>query len=101
LFLEQPLMLAGLGHALAALQDRQGAIEIANGLLRLRTDKDLFADELGAIHAALGDRDLAFDWLKRAVAERSGWVAYLRVDPRLETLHADARFNRLLRDSAR
>ena len=43
----------------------------------------------------LGDRDEAFDWLTRAVQERSGWIAYLRVDPRLDSLHGDARFERL------
>jgi hypothetical protein len=62
---------------------------------RMRSGKGLFAYELGAIHAALGDRDQAFEWLTRAVQERSGWVAYVRVDPRLDDLHADPRFERL------
>ena len=57
--------------------------------------KGLFAYELGVIHAALGDEDQAFKWLALAVQERSGWIAYLRVDPRLDKLHTDARFTEL------
>jgi tetratricopeptide (TPR) repeat protein len=91
-----PVMLAGLGHALAAHQDRKDAVAIARELQRLRGDKGLFAYEIGLIHAALGDDEKAFDWLKRAVEERSGWIAYLRVDPRLDGLHGDVRFQTLL-----
>jgi len=53
----------------------------------MRGDKGLFAYELAVIHAALGDQDAAFKWLALAVEERSGWIAYLRVDPRLDHLH--------------
>jgi hypothetical protein len=30
------------------------------------------------------------------VQERSGWIAYLRVDPRLDQLHTDPRFTELI-----
>ena len=91
-----PVMLAGLGHTLAVLQDRAEAIRVAEELESLRGNKGLFAYELGVIRAALGDRDQAFDWLGRAMEERSGWIAYLRVDPRLDALHRDPRFGRLI-----
>jgi tetratricopeptide (TPR) repeat protein len=90
-----PVMTAGLGHALAVAQDRRRALEIAGDLERSRAGKGLFAYEIGVIHAALGDRDRAFEWLARAVEERSGWIAYLRVDPRLDPLHGDARYDTL------
>jgi len=91
-----PVMLTGLGHALAVLQDRREALQIAQDLERRRGDKGLFAYELGVIRAGLGDRDEAFKWFTRAVRERSGWIAYLRVDPRLDALHADPRFDSLV-----
>ena len=91
-----PVMLAGLGHALAVFGDRRDALRVARDLQRMRGDKRLFAYELGVIHAALGDHDAAFKWLALAVEERSGWIAYLRVDPRLDHLHKDARFTRLI-----
>jgi tetratricopeptide (TPR) repeat protein len=90
-----PVMLAGLGHALAANQDRRAASGVIKDLQRLRGDKGLFAYEIGAIHAALGQIDDAFRWMSKAVDERSGWIAYLPRDPRLDALHADPRFARL------
>ena len=91
-----PVMLAGLGHAHAVLDDRPEALRIAHELEQLRAGKGLFAYELGVIYAALGEPERAFTWLTRAVQERSGWIAYLRVDPRLDDLHADPRFESLL-----
>ncbi len=52
---------------------------------------------IAAVHAALGQRTQAFAWLDRAVKERSEGIAYLRVDPRVDSLRTDRRFSRLLR----
>jgi TolB-like protein/tetratricopeptide (TPR) repeat protein len=90
-----PVMLAGLGHALAILQDRREALRVAGDLQQLRANKGLFAYELGVIQAALGDHDHAFRWFAHAIDERSGWIAYLRVDPRLDALRTDPRFDSL------
>jgi Flp pilus assembly protein TadD len=87
-----PVMLAGLGHGLAINQDRRAASRVLNDLQKLRGDKGLFAYEIGVIHAALGQTDDAFQWLSKAVQERSGWIVYLPRDPRLDSLHGDARF---------
>jgi TolB-like protein/Tfp pilus assembly protein PilF len=94
---DSPVMLAGLGHALAANQDRREALRVVRDLEQLRADKGLFGYEIGVIHATLGDVDAAFRWFSRAVAERSGWIAYLPVDPRLDDLHGDPRFDALVR----
>jgi TolB-like protein/Tfp pilus assembly protein PilF len=90
-----PVMLAGLGHVLAVQRDRIGVHRIVDDLKRMRGDKGIFAYELGIIYAAMGDDEQGFEWLARAVQERSGWIAYLHVDPRLESLHKDPRFDRL------
>ena len=87
-----PVMLAGLGHALAANADRQAALRVIQDLQRLRGAKGLFAYEIGVIHAALGQTDDAFRWLAKAIDERSGWIAYLQRDPRLDALHTEPRF---------
>jgi TolB-like protein/tetratricopeptide (TPR) repeat protein len=90
-----PVMLAGLGHALAVLQDRREARRVIAELQRVRGDKGLFAYEIGIIHATLDETDDGFEWLTRAVRERSGWIAYLGVDPRLDHLRAEPRFQQL------
>ncbi|HEX6164259.1 MAG TPA: winged helix-turn-helix domain-containing protein [Vicinamibacterales bacterium] len=91
-----PVMTAGLGHALAVNGDRRQALRIVDDLVKARANQGLFAYEIGVIRAALGEKDAAFEWLNRAVSERSGWIAYLHVDPRLESLHTDDRFKRLV-----
>jgi hypothetical protein len=44
----------------------------------------------------MGWTDQAFDWLGTALDERSGWLTYLNVEPRLDTVRSDPRFNELL-----
>ena len=79
----------------AIVQDRREARRVLLELERVRGDKGLFAYEIGLIRAALGEEDAAFEWFSHAVRERSGWIAYLHVDPRLDHLRADHRFEQL------
>lgn len=90
-----PVMLAGLGHAYASAGEKRQAARVVRDLEQLRGSKGMFAYEIAVIHEALGERDRAFEWLHRAVQERSGWIAYLRVDPRLDALKNDPRLNDL------
>ncbi len=53
------------------------------------------------IHAGLGEKDRAFEFLERAYQERSTVLAYLPLDPRLEPLRSDPRFADLLRRTGR
>jgi len=55
------------------------------------------AYHVAAIYGALGDTDEAFEWLDRAYEERSPWIGYMNVDPRLDPLRSDPRFDALLR----
>jgi hypothetical protein len=45
----------------------------------------------------LGDRERTFQWLEAAFDEHSEVLAYLKVDPRFDSLRDDKRFDRLLR----
>ena len=49
------------------------------------------------VHTGLGERDEAFAWLDKAVAERDGLLAHLGVDQTFDLLRGDARFDALLR----
>lgn len=49
------------------------------------------------LNARLGNRDAAFRWLEKACEARSGFVAILKVDPELDSLRPDPRFQDLLR----
>jgi hypothetical protein len=49
------------------------------------------------IHAGLRQVDPAIEWLEKAYAERSAWLAYAKVDPKYENLRSDSRFTDVLR----
>ena len=48
------------------------------------------------VHAALGDRDRAFQYLDESLRERMSSMLWVRVDPRLDPLRGDARFAALV-----
>jgi tetratricopeptide (TPR) repeat protein len=50
-----------------------------------------------AVHAALGDVDLAFKLLLRSVEEREDWFLFIKADPDFDVLHADPRWHDILR----
>jgi TolB-like protein/Tfp pilus assembly protein PilF len=55
------------------------------------------AYEFAQINARLGNRDEAFRWLEKLYDGHSGWIVKLGVDPELDNLHSDPRFQDLLR----
>lgn len=89
---EGPDHLAQLGQTYA-LQGRHEAARDVIGRLRVLSAKRYVpAYDIALVHAALGERDAAFEWLRRAHDERYGPLVFLNVDPDLEALRADARF---------
>ena len=52
--------------------------------------------DVAEIYVALGDYDRAFAWLEQGVEERSGGIAALRVNPRLDPIRDTPRFRSLL-----
>jgi serine/threonine protein kinase/Tfp pilus assembly protein PilF len=52
--------------------------------------------EVAGVHALLGDKDRALDWLEKAYRGRS-CVYWMRQDPRLDSLRSDPRFQDLMR----
>jgi serine/threonine-protein kinase len=52
---------------------------------------------IAVIYAGLGDRQRAFESLERAYREQVSLLVYLKVDPRLESLRGDPRFDDLAR----
>ena len=48
------------------------------------------------VYSALGDEDQAFTWLEKAFADRSHYLAVLRLEPLLDSLRNDPRWTALL-----
>jgi hypothetical protein len=51
---------------------------------------------VGVVHASLGEKDQAFSWLDKAFAERDSYLVRLKVEPGLDSLRSDPRFEKLL-----
>jgi serine/threonine protein kinase/tetratricopeptide (TPR) repeat protein len=88
---------AGLGHLYAASGEKARAENIIAELDEISKTRYVSSYDVAVIHAGLGERDLAFKWLDRAYQEHSSWLAYLKVEPRLDALRSDSRFGDLLR----
>ncbi|MGH9567853.1 MAG: tetratricopeptide repeat protein, partial [Candidatus Angelobacter sp.] len=48
--------------------------------------------ELASVHFALGQRDIGFEWLKKAFQDRCFELISINVDPRFDSIKSDARF---------
>jgi len=90
------LYLASLGHAYARAGMKNEALVVLSRLAEASRDRHVSAYHVAAIHVALGDVNAGLDWLERAHLEKSPWIGYLRVDPRMRPVRGDARFKSLL-----
>lgn len=92
--------LAALGHVYAQSGDRAEAQKILKELNTRSAQTYVQPVWVAVIHGALGDKDEAFLWLRKAVGDRSVWLIYLNVDPIFDSLRADARFADVVRQVA-
>ena len=92
-----PFYLAGLAQAYALAGRRSDAEQVLQGLLERARQSYVSPFDIALIYAALGEKDTAFAWMAKAVAERSTWLVYSKWEPRLDPLRSDPRFQDLLR----
>jgi tetratricopeptide (TPR) repeat protein len=91
-----PWLQAVQGACLAKHGHRKEATAILAELLQVRKTQYVDAYFMAVLHDALGDRDQAFQELERAFHEKSPALFAMRVDPRLDNLREDARFEALV-----
>jgi serine/threonine protein kinase/tetratricopeptide (TPR) repeat protein len=87
---------ADLAHTLAVSGRKAEAVEALRSLLAVSRARYVNPFEIGLVHIGLGLIDEAFQWLNRAYEERSDLVVYLRVDPRLDPIRSDPRFQEIV-----
>ncbi len=93
----KPEMIAALGHAYAVAGRRDEALRILEQLKELVSRQSYVSPySIALIHAALGEKEQAFEWLDRAYRERDESFIHLKVDPRLDQLRADPRLVEML-----
>ncbi len=90
-------MRAALAHTLGAAGRTGEALQILNDLAELAKQKYVAPYFLAGIHVGLGESDHAIDYLEKAFAEHSHWLIYLHIDPSMDGLRDNPRFQDLLR----
>jgi eukaryotic-like serine/threonine-protein kinase len=90
------LAISGLGHVAVQRGRPDEARKVLGDLQERARSQYVSPVPMVGLQVALGDFDSAFEGLERAHDERRGWLAYLRIEPMLQPLHGDARFQRLL-----
>jgi tetratricopeptide (TPR) repeat protein len=91
-----PLMIAAPGYVYALLGQREESEGVLDQLVHLSKRRYVSPYYIAAIYTALGEKELAFEWLSRACDNRSEGLVWLKVDPLFDALHDDARFAELL-----
>jgi tetratricopeptide (TPR) repeat protein len=90
------LIRSALAQALGAAGQREKALEILDELTKLAKQKYVAAYFFAGIHIGLGEDDRAIECLEKSFEEHSHWLIYLHIDPSMDALRSNPRFQDLL-----
>ena len=96
-FEDTGLRTAAVAHVFAASGNRPAAETLLAELIEKSKANYVSAYDIAVVYAGLGETDRAFDSLNKAYEEESGFLPYMNLDPRIKPLHADPRYEPLLR----
>ena len=85
-----------LGFAYGVAGERDKSLQVLDNLQALDRERYVPAYNFAVVYTGLGDFDKAFEWFEQAFRERSGFLPFLKVEPAVDVLRADARFADLL-----
>jgi serine/threonine-protein kinase len=92
----QLAILAALGHVYASCGYHHEAGAVIREIDALERHRYVSPYWRAIIHAGFGYVDEAFASLEKALDERDVWLVWMKVEPRLDVLRADRRFDELL-----
>ena len=92
-----PLGVATIGNAYGEWGKKSDAQATLARLNELSRAKYVTPYGVALVYMGLGNKEEALTWFSKAVDGRSHWLLWLRLDPRLESLHSDPRFHELVR----
>jgi len=90
-----PILLAMLAHTHAIAGNREKALAYLDALREQAKERYVSPYDIALVHAALGETNAALDELQAAREDRSAWMVFLNVDPRLDPLRREPRFAEL------
>ena len=93
---DDPQVLALLGHAYASSGNKTEALKILDQLKELSKQRYVSAYNFAIVYLGLGDKEEALRWLQKSYQDRAGFdIAAIKVDPFLDPLRGDSRFEAL------
>jgi len=92
-----PDVLAVRAHLLALMGRTDDARQLLKKLEELAEYRFVSGDLRAMVHAALGEKEQAMDWLERSYEERSLGMVVLKVDPAWDGIRLHPRFAALLK----
>jgi serine/threonine protein kinase/tetratricopeptide (TPR) repeat protein len=92
-----PLMRAALAHTFGVAGRTTEARQILDDLTKLAKQKYVAPYFFAGIHIGLGENDRAIEYLEKSYEEHSHWLIYLHIDPSMDGLRDNPRFQDLLR----
>src|ERR1044071_4958506 len=91
-----PILLAMLGHTRAIAGQRREAELILTMLAEQAKTRYISPYDIAVIYAGLGERAAALAKLREAYEDRSAWLVFIDVDPRLDSLREEPEFTDLV-----
>jgi len=92
-----PLVIGQLGYAYAKSGRKDKARELLTELKELAKRRYVESFLIAMIYVGLDEKDEAFAWLEKAYQERSWWLVWIKMDPKVDSLRSDPRFSDLMR----
>jgi serine/threonine protein kinase len=92
-----PLMRAALAHTFGTAGRRREALQLLNDLTKVAEQRYVAPHFFAGIHIGLGEYDRAIEYLEKSYEEHSHWLVYLHIDPSMDILQDNPRFQDLLR----
>jgi tetratricopeptide (TPR) repeat protein len=89
--------LAGLAYGYAMAGRQTDAREILKRLNTNHKDGLIVPYRVAAVYVALHDNDQAIEWLNQEYKQKGNWMNQLKVDPVMDPLRSDPRFQDLMR----
>jgi len=94
---DDPVPAAYLGHAYGVAGRKDEALQILNELGEAAKHRYVPNPAFALVELGLGNKEKALDWLEKSYeARESRFIAYIKVDPFLDPLRGDPRFEALV-----
>ena len=93
---DSPEAKAQLAQALALSGKRDEALRLLEEVKGSSPQEYVSPFDIAMIYSGLGEKDKAIDWLEKALAERSYQMSSIKVEPRLDSLRSEPRFQKIL-----